>query len=265
MAPLRELGCLAPLLKPVDPMVLAETIRRALKTTPPPLAPGQGVLLWAQEQAARQEYVGRTMPPLQVIVCAATGIIQRGLQDLVERAGARVVARTSYPRNILSLLDTPSDCTAVVATCPDLVDLVPLAQSSRLPLACVVSNLAEGLTAMEWRDAAQIPFGIVVEHSDEQQTIVLMDRTLRCLAQGESVFPAALREPFAALRLSEQEQILLGADVRGLPANDVANRLSIDQPTLRQRRKRLREKLHVPDQQSLAVWATTWWQKNMSI
>lgn len=264
MAPLHELGCLPPLLKPVDPIVLAETIRAALGTTPPPLAPGYGVLTWAQEQAARQEYAGRTKPLLHVIICAATGVIQRGLQDLVEHAGARVVARTPYPKNIPDLLDGTPDIVAVVTTCAELPRLLPMVGSHQLPIVCVVATLADGLTALEWIADKNSRLGIVVEHVDERQTTVRMDQALHQVLRGESAIPVSLREPFAALHLSDQEQILLAAEVRELASSVIAERLGIDQPALRQRRKRLREKLDVPSEQSLGEWAEARWADTLS-
>jgi DNA-binding NarL/FixJ family response regulator len=58
IAPLRELSCLPPLLKPVAPNVLAETIRNALGTTPPPLTPGVGVLSWRSSRPHVKSMLG---------------------------------------------------------------------------------------------------------------------------------------------------------------------------------------------------------------
>jgi CheY-like chemotaxis protein len=259
MAPLHELSCLPPLLKPVDPIVLAETIRVALGTTPPPLAPGYGVLHWAQEQAAHQEYVERTTPMLHVIICATTGVIQRGLQDLVEQTGARVVARTPYPKNLPDLLDASPNITAIVTTHIELPHVVSMIQYDRLPIICVVTTLATGLSALEYITDAIQPIGIVIEHVDERQTIVQIDQALHQGLRGESTASVALREPFALLHLSEQECVLLTAEAQRLPSSVIAERLGIDQPALRQRRKRLREKLDVPNEQSLGEWAEMWW------
>jgi DNA-binding NarL/FixJ family response regulator len=214
------------------------------------------VLFWAQEQAVRQEHVGRTTPVLQVIVCAATGMIQHGLQSLVEHAGARVIARTPYPRNLPDLLDATVEITAVVTTRAEFQNIIPIAQQYHLPIVCVVAHLADGLTVVEHAAAVAL-LGIVLDLSDEQQTIMHMEHVLHRIAHRERVMPAALQEPFATLKLSELERDLLCAEVQGL--TDIANRLRIDQATLRQRRKRLREKLHVPEEQSLGAWAERWW------
>lgn len=260
IAPLRELSCLPPLLKPVAPTVLAETIRNALSTTPPPLTPGPGVLSWAQQQAARQEYIGRTAPMLQVIVCAATGITRSGLQDLIEQAGAQVLARTPYAQNIPDLLPiTPELGIGVVTTRAELPQVLPIAEELHLPLICLIVTLGEGLDALDAVAGMSIPVALVIEHTDERQIVVRLEQALRELARGETTIPTLLREPFVALQLTAPEHLLLMADVRGLVSTIIADRLGIDPATLRQRRKRLRQKLDVPEQQTLGAWAEGWW------
>lgn len=259
MAPLHELSCLPPLLKPVDPALLAATIRAALGTTPPPLAPGQGVLSWAQEQAARQEYVGRTTPTLHVIVCATTGVVQRGLQDLLEHTGARVVARTPFPKNVPYLLETTAGVAALVTTQAELPALLATLRDHPVPVMCVVATLAGGLAAVQCASESRHPLGVAVEHPDERTTTIHVEHVLRTVAGGAPLIPASLREPFAGLGLTPQEAEFLAAEVQSQPAPLLAERLGIDQATLRQRRKRLRQKLDIPAEQTLAEWTEAWW------
>jgi hypothetical protein len=147
----------------------------------------------------------------------------------------------------------------VVTTSAELPQVLPIVEEHRLPLICLIATLGEGLDALDAVAQTSIPVAIVVEHADERQIVVRLEWALRELTRGETTIPALLREPFAALQLTPPEHLLLMADVRSLASTVIAEHLGIDPATLRQRRKRLRQKLDVPEQQTLGAWAEAWW------
>lgn len=261
LAMLRELGCAAPLLKPVHPTILAETLLAVLQDSPPPLQPATAIFFYTQELVSAQERAGRSERAMRVVIYADRRSIRSGLKDLLEAAGVEVAMLTPYANNIQALLAAGDSITAFVTTLADLPSIQNLAHKHNLPLLCIASTLAEGLTLTGLAQRVNVPrLGIVIESRIEgTATPAQIAAALKELALGGTAIPQALLQPFGSIGLSPQEQAVLTLEVQGLSAREISERLQIEPDSVRQYRMRLSQKLELQKGQTLREWAEAWW------
>jgi len=256
---LRELGCTPPLIKPADPDLIARTIREALAAPPPTVMPSAALLAYTQELVTTQEQMGRAERAARVMIYASSLSVREGLKALLEKAGASASLKTIHASHVQAMLKAETGVVAIVTTLADLPEIQTFIRERDVPVLCLASTLRDGLALVDLARQAELKMGIVVESPlDEAETLSRLRAALQALAHGQESIPNELRQPFAALRLSPQEQSVLALEVQGLSQNDIADRLGIEAASVRQYRTRLAQKLEV-ENQTLRDWAEAWW------
>lgn len=263
---LAECGCHEPIIKPVDPAVLATAIRQALQLPTPAMEPGVGVLGWAQEQAAQQEAARRLEQAPSVLICAQDTVVRHGLRALLTQAGARVIGHTMVAANLPQMIPPLERVTAFVTVAADMAAVVAVAQPHAIPLLGIAGTIDAALTIAELAQHVTVPLGLVIElPHDEQYTHMAIADTLRQVGHGATVIPGMLQTPFADSDLTSSERTLLMGMLRGQSVQELARRAHITPDSVRQYRKRLRHKLQLAEEQSFEEWATTWLLRHLAL
>jgi CheY-like chemotaxis protein/DNA-binding CsgD family transcriptional regulator len=233
---LRELGCCPPLIKPVSPPVLRQTLDGALQHSARQ-RPVSRLYRFLKEQAPqvlRQAEEQRA--PLRVLIVAQSAMQRHGLRALLSEGGAEVVPsedpRSSIHHRRVDVLLGSLECWEQAAE---------FSRTYSLPLLLYATEAAE-------LSAIPPALNIIVEPVGTAALVGALEQVASGTPYG---LPAQVRAMSTTQRRLLQ---LLAADT---PTAAIIEQLDVTPDYLRQLRARLYKQLGLPDLAALQDWAKT--------
>jgi DNA-binding NarL/FixJ family response regulator len=242
-------GCLPALLKPTTPEAIADAVRAALTSTPPPLA-SSDLLDLARAQSRTIERLVRQQCTLPMVAVYAGSPLRRAGIAALLNSLAQVCEISEG--STLQLFLSRTRYTAIVADAAAQADVVPAAAGHTVPVVLIATDALQAW-AMDTTDVAcvlletdpaiALHLAAVITRLSCGEPLV-RPRTQQSAPPGNRhVAPPRLIKQFAGSGLSHRELDILWLDYQGLSTAAIAQTLNIMPATVTSHWKRIRRKL----------------------